>query len=184
MSNKANYEVTFQYDFDEENPSKFGDGRIKRVMAAHEGQFVSVFDDYGMKDMSFNIDTTLETLKTVMETVLKDAERSGIRMAVFAKKTSNHIIFNLGQVANKEEVLETLENKKEDFSFKKVSPSPYNNNDFYLDLPYGVTAQEELVKVTPLLQSVNAKDIALHIMSVDAMQMDNYTNRKKNSLDY
>lgn len=184
MSNKANYDVTFQYDFDEDNPSKFGDGRIKRVMAAHEGQFVSVFDDYGLKDMSFNIYATLETLKTVMETVLKDAERSGIRMAVFAKKKSDLIIFNLSDVADQEAVLEKIQEKKDELSFKKIIPSQYKEHDFSLELNNGVNSQEVLVLAKPFLESVNAKEIALDILSVDAMQMDNYTNRKKNSLDY
>lgn len=183
MSNKANYEVTFQYDFDEDNPSKFGDGRIKRVMAAHEGQFVSVFDDYGLKDMSFNINTTLETLKTIMETVLKDAERSGIRMTIFAKKKFDLVLFNVSGIANKEEFIEKVNTKQEEFSFKKIHVSQYDTNELSLELNYGTNPQDALKLAKPFLESLQAKDVVLDINTVDAMQMDNYKNRKKNVFD-
>lgn len=183
MSNTANYEVNFQYDFDEDNPSKFGDGRIKRVMAAHDGVFLSVFDDYGMKDMSFSIHTTLETLKTVMETVLKDAERSGIRMTVLAKKKFDLVLFNVSDMANKEEVLAKIEDKKEELSFKKIHVSQYDSNEVSLELNYGTNPQEVLKLAKPLLESFQAKDVVLDVNTTDAMQMDNYKNRKKNAFD-
>lgn len=184
MSNKANYEVTFQYSFDEDNPSKFSDTRIKRVMNAHEGQFVSDWADYGIKDMTFNISSSLETIKSIMETVLKDAERSDVRMTVFAKKKFDLVIFNLSEISDKEEVLEKIQQKGEELSFRKIRHSQYNDNEFSLELNLGVDSQQVLPLAKSFLESLKAKDIDLDIDSVEVLQMDNHKNKKKSSFDY
>lgn len=184
MSNKANYEVTFQYDFDEDNPSKFSDTRVKRVMNAHEGQFVSDWTDYGIKDMTFNINSSLETVKTIMETVLKDAERSDVRMSVFAKKKFDLVIFNLSDVSNQSEVLEKIQEKQEEFSFRKIRHSQYDSNEFSLELNVGTNPQVILPLAKEFLETLKAKDVSLDIDSVEILKLDNHKSKKKNSFDY
>lgn len=184
MSNKANYEVTFQYSFDEDNPSKFSDTRIKRVMNAHEGQFISDWADYGIKDMTFNISSSLETIKSIMETVLKDAERSDVRMTVFAKKKFDLVIFNLSDFPEKQEILEKIQEKSEELSFRKIRHSQYNDNEFSLELNLGVDPQQILPLAKEFLETIKAKDVALDIDSVEVLQMDNHKNKKKSSFDY
>lgn len=182
MSNKNNYEVNFQYSFDEDNPSKFSDNRIKRVMNAHEGVFLSDWADYGMKDMTFNINSSIETIKTIMETVLRDAERCEVRMTVVAKKKFDLILFNLSNYEDKQEVLEKIQEKSTELSFRKIRSSKYNNDEFSLELNLGADIKEILPKAKEFLESIKVKDVALDTDTVEALQMNN--NKKKHSFDY
>lgn len=184
MSNKTNYEVTFQYDFDEDNPKKFSDTRIKRVMTAHEGSFVSDYADYGIKDMSFHISSTPETLKTIMETVLKDAERSDIRMTVFAKKKFDLVLFDISEVTDKEAFFNLLQENKSNLDYRKVNISSHNESEVSIELNQDADKNKSLNLAQSLVESMNVKNISLDTDSIEFMQKDNYKNKKKSSLDY
>lgn len=184
MSNKTDYEVVFQFDFDEEEPKKFSDGRIKRVMAAHEGIFLSDFSDYGIKDLSFTISTTPETLKTIMDTVLKDAERSDVRMSIIAKKQSHLIILNISDVENREQFFTTLEENQESIAYRKLSISSHNPDHISIELTPFINKENALSLTLLALKDVNVKDVSLDTDSIEVMQSDNYKNKKRSSFDY
>lgn len=184
MSNKTNYEVTFQYDFDEDNPKKFSDTRIKRVMTAHEGVFVSDFADYGIKDMSFTIDSTPEALKTIMETVLKDAERTDVRMTVFAKKKIDLVLLNISEVEDKTKFFELIQENKDSLNYRKINIASHNENEVSIELTQEADKNNTLSLCKNLFESLKVKDLLLDSDSIEFMQKDNYKNKKKSSLDY
>lgn len=184
MSNKSSYDVVFQYDFDEDDttPKKYSDNRIKRVMAAHEGTFVSTYADYGIKDLSFVINSTPDCLKTILETILKDSEKSDIRMIAFAKKRLDFVIFNISDVQDKDSLFENLNEKKGEISYRKLKISESNPNEVSLELYEGSDKQKSLEKSVEVLSSLKVKDIVLETDSIDFMELNNHKTKK--SFDY
>lgn len=184
MSNKVNYEVTFQYDYEEDSPKKISDGRIKRFMAGHEGVFVSEFSDYGIKDLSFIINSRIDSVKTIMETVLKEAERSDVRMSVFAKRQFDLIIFNISDIDNKDELLEKIQENKDKIIYRKLNVSMHDKNELSLELEPGVDKNNALNIAKLILEPLKVKNIDLDTDSIETLKLDNYTNKKRSSLDY
>ena len=137
MSNKAKYEVVFQFDYDEDNPKKFTNGRINRVMKAHDGEFVSEYCDYGIKDMSYDISSSAETLKTLMETVLKDAERSDVRMTCWAKRKMDLVIFNIADVEDKNVLFEKINEMRDSIGMRRINVSKHNEHEIAVELQNG-----------------------------------------------
>lgn len=184
MSNNVNYEVTFQYDFDEDSTKNFSAGRIKRVMAAHGGVFVSDFADYGIKDISFTINSIPESLKTIMETVLKDAEQTNVKMTVFANKQFDLILLNTADTSDKEAIIQTIQENKENISFKKLNISTHDSNEISLELNPNINKADSLAFTKNLLESFKVKNIDLDTDSIEIMKLDNYKNKNKNSFGY
>ena len=184
MTNKLNYDVTFQYDYYEENPKKFSDGRIKRAMAAHDGVFLDDYNNYGIKDINFTITATAETLKTIAESVLKDAERCDIRMAFFAKRKFDLVLLNVSELQDRDSLIDEINSNKEVIGFKKFEVSKHNNNELVLELFQNTDKNEALAAVQKIIINKNVTEVFLYVSTVDAMNLDNYNTRKKSSLDY
>jgi hypothetical protein len=182
MNNKNNYEVIFS--FDEHNFSKFSESRIKKIMNSHGGKFISESIDYGIKDIIFNINSDIQSLKAIIEPILKEAERSDVRMTVSIEKKVNLILFNLSEVLDKESLLEKLQTKKEEFSLKKVYPSQYIPNDFSIELNTGTDPKQIFPLVKEFLENFKAKNIDIIVDTTESLELDNYKNRKPTSLDY
>lgn len=184
MSNKINYEITFQYDYEEDGPKKISDVRIKRFMAGHEGVFVSEFSDYGIKDLSFTINSRIDSVKTIMETVLKDAQRADVRMSVFAKKQIDLIIFNISDIDNKEEFFEKLNENQGIILYRKLNISNHDNNEISLELDSNIDKNNALNIAKSILEPLKVKNIDLTTDSIETLKLDNYKNKKRSSLDY
>jgi hypothetical protein len=178
MSNKAKYEVVFQFDFDEDNPKKFTNGRVNRIMKAHEGEFVSEYCDYGIKDISYDISSSAETLKTLMETVLKDAERSDVRMTCWAKRKMDLVIFNIADVEDKNVLFEKINEMRNSIGMRRINVSKYNEHEIAVELQNGSDKNFALESLKPVLEQFKAKDIAFDVESVEVMKFDNYKTRK------
>ena len=181
MNNNLNYDVNFQYDFDEDSSKNFSVMRIKKIMSAHGGIFVSDFSDYGIKDVSFTINTVTQSLKTIIETVLKEANRNNVKMTVFANKQFDLINLNIADVVHKEELFELIQKHKEKISFKKLNISSYDSNEISLELEHNTDKFESLLFSKNLLELLKVKNIQLDTGSVEVIKIDNYKNKQKNS---
>lgn len=184
MNNNLNYDVNFQYDFDEDSSKNFSVMRIKKIMSAHGGIFVSDFSDYGIKDVSFTINTVTQSLKTIIETVLKEANRNNVKMTVFANKQFDLINLNIADTSDKEAIIKIIQENKENISFKNLNISTHDSNEISLELNPNINKVDSLAFTKNLLKNHKVKNIDLDTNSVEIMKLDNYKNKNKNSFGY
>lgn len=178
MKNKPTYQAIFSYDLSQTGKKNY-DFLIKKQLERIDGALIETYsDDYGVKELTFNITNQLTTVNQTLKNILEDFNKQLIKLNITVSRAEFNLLINKEQFKNNEKAIDILTAKQEDFllnnkeeNFELTFLSEENRHMFIKEI-IPVLKEYTENKNTVLFETNNQNSLINHL--------DNYITNKKN----